>query len=712
MKLIFRGVALLLLVAIVMASAVSCSNQGGQTSGGSVGEGTDGSDDAGQGAGGEAGGSGNSGIVENTEFDADSVVMLITGSSNGARDASDKIKDALNENITSGSGKAFIGTVYHATGFDLEITVGYVPEREISLKAYELLDEIEKPSDILEYRYLIYSENGKLAFAYDESNFGEIPVSAHSITVVAEEFISDCIEGRSSVILSNGIVKSGTVNIMSYIEELDNEKIEEAWQTLRESTTEEIYQAFRTYYSIFKDSLVDWMANLYDPVYGGFYATASGKTAPNIYPNIEAALQILNYMNTSGMTRHVKYQDGFTTRMQQRFVYYCKAIQDPNGYFYLPQMTQKQINANIGRRARDLGWCTQILTYYGSHPVYDTPNGYSGDGITADEYWESLGISDPPPVIPKYGSPKDHLTSSLYGERDIYSAVVASPVIAVASADYLSSHAGFAAYLSGLNLDGSPYVVGNELGESTSQIRTASGRLGEYHSPDGTKETPWYEGMTIADMMISYLNDHITPVGLFGTGYQTDGNPNTKGVEFVNTNGMMKIMAVYNGLGYVYKEPLLGARGLLIGVMSDEVSSYNICEVYNIWCALERLMENVRKYASPDVRESVLDEINGAFEELAPAAIMKTFEKQSRYQKADGTFSHRVVGSETHHQGGLPVGLGLNEGNVDANGFGSTSVVRAMCAVLGLPMVPVYTESDWIRFHLIINDLEKQAFGQ
>ena len=84
----------------------------------------------------------------------------------------------------------------------------------------------------------------------------------------------------------------------------------------------------------------------------------------------------------------------------------------------------------------------------------------------------------------------------------------------------------------------------------------------------------------------------------------------------------------------------------------------------------------------------------------APEAILNTFKKQSGYQKPDGAFAHFVNCVEdpneiVRHQGGIPTGRRLHEGDVDAISRGSYGTLNAMFAAFGFTPVPIYHEREW-----------------
>ena len=678
-------VILLLLVAVTVSS---CGN-GGNTAGGEEGEKITVYDDQ-------------------TFYWKQSDIMFISGSSSNCVFAADKLLVAIEKNVIGdGSGKAFIGNAYVAEEYRNEVIVGYVADKEISKKAYQLLERMNSSSSLRESRYLIYAEGGKIAIAFDDNPYSKI----QSVTYAVDKFIEAYLtrEEPAPLLFEKGVVLSGVIDLIAEQEQIDNVYVESKWEEYKAAWNErygndDLYWAFRTYYSMFSDELPVWWANLYDPAIGCFYSTPSGRDYDGFLPNPEAMAQIFNNISLSGATDTLRggISANLPKYLQAQMVYYCKAIQDSNGYFYLPQLGKEYTDGYaITRRGRDIDSCTYVLGLFGEQPTYATLNGHVGDGESAEEYWAKTGLPESlKPVIPTLltASGEKMTDRVTVGVSDAVSKVVmASDVVAVsteASTAYMDSYDAFIAYLDGLNIDGNPYSVGNELNSTYKQIAQYSQRVlrrdGVY-SGDDTR----YTGMTLSEILIKYLSSSINSYGLYGD----DGNSDTADVKFSNTNGLMKIIPIYNYFSIAYPKPEEAVDGILTGIMGDEPSTTNICEVYNCWSALSGLLSNVRSYIKDsELSARVLNKISDTFGEKGPAAVLNSYAKQSRYMKPHGTFSHAVVGGNQAHQGGLMVGLGLDEGNVDAVGFGTSFIVDAMCASIGVEKVPLYTESDWMRF--------------
>ncbi|MBQ8879916.1 MAG: hypothetical protein IJY69_03630 [Clostridia bacterium] len=754
MKKILLLLISVLLVASVLLSATSCDNGGG----GSEGSGESG--ESGESGGGESGET----ITiydDQTFYWSKSEVMFLTESSSGSRNSADLIIKALKKNVIGDEGNAFIGNIYMAQEYRDEVIVGYVADREISKKAYQLLERIDSKSPLTESRYLIYAEGGKIAIAYEDNPYSTI----QSLEYVTNMFIEEYLSEEGVLMFDKGVVMSGVVDLITMQEQIDTVYVDSIWADYKQRWndrygSDDLYWAFRTYYSMFSDELPVWWANLYDPAIGCFYATPSGRDYEGFLPNPESMRQILGHISGSGALDTLCTSPGAVSKamrdylpkyLQAQMVYYCKAIQDPNGYFYLPQLGKEYTDTYaITRRGRDISSCVEVLSRFNEQPTWKTPTGNAGDGETAEEYWEKTGLPDSlKPVIPLMATASadkktDKVAVALSDAVSI--AVAASDVVAVSTDDsvaYMLDHSKFITYLQGKDIDAYPYSVGNELNSTYKQIEQYSIQAGGYTADKLKADYPNYmtdesgkvyvdiqfmesrelkkdaagvdfvlrikEGVTVSEILIMWISEQINDNGLFGDDY----NPDTDDVLFQNTNGTMKIMPIYNNFRIPYPKAELAADGILTGIMSDEPSTGNICEVYNCWEALVGLINNVNDYITDEgYAKQVLDSIRDTLGEKGPAAVLNSYAKQSGYMKPHGTFSHSYVGGATSHQGGLPVGLGLDEGNVDAIGFGSNSIVTAMARCIGIDTfldesipeskriekVPLYTESDWMRF--------------
>lgn len=423
-----------------------------------------------------------------------------------------------------------------------------------------------------------------------------------------------------------------------------------------------IVDAFKTFYTMYTDDLVKWYANLYDPYIGGYYWTTSGKENEGYLPDIESSRMAMGFIDGSGLSAHAggNWRNVIPEEMKKKFVRLAKRMQAPNGFFYNLIKKQEEIDAHIPKRGRDLGVCTGFLAELGASPTYDTPNGYKGDGLDADGN---------PVALPSAAAP------SLSEEK--------TPAPKVNYAPYLENRETFINYLNArIDIKGRSYHAGNELNATYKQIK--------YRDEMLKAENADY---SLCDTLIEWLNERIEP----NTGYWT------KDISFVGSNGFFKVITIYNVWGYPYPELEKVTDSVIAGILGDEPTVRNSCEVYNLWDALASCKKNV-KFQPESIKDKVLDNINRKLKANAPEAILNTFKKQSGYQKADGSFAHRVDGGLETHQGDMPIGLGLDEGDVDAVSRGTYGTLNAIFEAFEYTRVPIYHEREWKIYKEILDN--------
>ena len=748
-------VLLILTVTLLLSSCYVAGSNGGTGGEGSTGE------SGGEGGTGEEGGEtgGEEGGTENEENDnmkngetlyySKSQVVFISAIKSGSRDASDLLKSYFEENLIGDGGLAFIGNIYIPIDKYQQVVVGYVPEIEISVKANELLEQMESSSPISESRYLIYAENGNLAIAYDENTYTPLQTA----TYVAERFIEEKLSGNSTVLLEKGVQDMGTINLIEYQEMIDEQETESRWQAVREKLgDDDVYLAFRSFFEkMFSDEIIEWAGSLYDPATGMFYSSTSGKRAnvsngdTGYYPHPEATAIVLGRLKSTGMLRNLTsdYTKILPKDMQYKIVYYLKAIQDPNdGEFYVSQMNKSTIAPE--RVGRDHSRCTSLLSLLHASPTYDV-GGYKGDGVTADEYWADLvsrGLTtdeDKPMIYWHWTTPNGRITSSLNAdfEAAVNLAVSVSSVQGAASdsvTSYFDSHDAFISHLLTKDPYNSPYGAISNISSIAGMVNIWSGKLGAY-DPDRdptevaktvdvrvgntTKKLVVLCGDTLNDINVSWMNLYINESGLFGkvTNRTSNGEPVYDGFYggwgYNNTNGFMKGIGRYDDAGLAYPEPMKAAESLLKAVNSPEsaAANGNILVIYNVWSCLLSLISNVKKYCPEDEAQEIIDYIyDGLYGKVdfvtgkaidrtyAAIAIENAYEKIQPFKKSDAGYGHSPSSGTPGWQGNLPVGIASeNLSDTDATFCTTTSLGSCISGVLGLNMstdVPMHTEAD------------------
>lgn len=492
----------------------------------------------------------------------------------------------------------------------------------------------------------------------------------------------------------------------------------EDFEKLSAVAGEPLSKAIEKLYSLYNDDILDWIIELYDPGTGGFYASIPGRDGVSFGPDIQSTMQLLYFMVRSGLTRKVgnDYTEFLPEDMKHRLIYFAKSLQDPeNGYFYHPQWGRAGTDSKLSRRGRDIGWACQLLRALGSAPTYKAANGTPGDGVTADQYWDSLGTDAPRPYTydktpVEYIEAEDELVEKCKKEQEAFrikleKAIATAPKAASSNGDttaYLKSHKGFIKYLlERLEpfMHSNPYMMGNEINSTGGLIRKHSAELGPYKYEEGDgEECKQFDGMTNVEMFVAVLLRSINPkTGIWGD--LTEEAP--KGCEFRYINGFFKSIHGLIGNGVPYPREYVGkaAEQIMTCLMGDEPSTTNVCEIFNIWSTVTFLKESLKLEKDESVRDKVLAEINGVLARSAPAAVLNTYEKLKGYKKIEGGLAHNYYKGTDCHQC-LPVSTGENVSDVDGTCCGSTGAVRRMFDTLELSeyMPAFFDEDKWDSF--------------
>ena len=315
-----------------------------------------------------------------------------------------------------------------------EIIVGR-STREISVKAYQLLDrEIEQDGMA---GYLIYSSGTSVAIAYSTPDVLDLAIDA---------FAEKCLGVQGDVIaLSKGTLAKSSFNLYEYFDECDEKLREEQWATLEKHINDKgcdgkaTVAAFKKLYSLYSDSAYLWLANLYDPITGGFYYSNSARETVTFAPDLESTRQALDLLRYSGMTTDLK--GTLPEEMQTNLVAWVQSLQRSNGYFYHPQWDNYVTTDE--RLGRDVTNARSILSIFGARPNYSAYSGASG-------------------VV----------AASLLTERLVSSKSTAVSKVVPAAASHLESEEAFLEYLNKQNWNDS-YTSGNRIAAQFTLIREA-----------------------------------------------------------------------------------------------------------------------------------------------------------------------------------------------------------------------------------------------
>ncbi len=568
-----------------------------------------------------------------------------------------------------------------------EIILGDFKEKSASDKAYTYLDRIEK-NDYFDARYLVYSDGeGTVAIAYDSFNEDYVEVSALEDAI--EKLVHEYIETDTLFTVGRGILFSGTVNLVEKQRALDEEMLEKQWNNVfvkagGDENAKILVNSLKQHYELYTDGLLSWLADLYDPVAGGFYYSNSARNTEGYLPDIESTSQIMDILSESGIFAYADndFKKAFPDFIKDGIIKFIKSRQDPNGFFYHPQWSHEMVDSSLSRRARDLSKAVSALKKLGALPTYPNAIGSDYDGIDADgnRVLEVSSVS---------------LTEPLRNT----SVLAVSKVVATATAvpDHLVSDVTFKAWLDTLNINGDSYTVGNGLSAQAGQIVARDKQL--------KKEGKNY---LLSQILIDWLNEHC---------YESTGHW-SRVADYEGINGLLKISGAYieiakSGLGVntrlPYPEQTLNS---LVDALRTEEYARTDCYAYNVWFSICNLFE-LEKHSDPvageqfikDTRAMLLKYVTEdvAYEGDMLNAIEITTKKTANFRKTDGSFSQTAEMSAANSQG-LPVAVPYtNEGDVNASALSSTGITSRMFVALGLSAPDIFTHADAMVF---LNQIE------
>lgn len=142
-------------------------------------------------------------------------------------------------------------------------------------------------------------------------------------------------------------------------------------------------------YDIFDEKIYIWLSGLWDRDAGAFYYSESARDTSPYLPDIESTVQVLRFINNSGMIRagEGNYINRIPTVLRDGIVNFALSLQDEDGYFYHPQWGK---NISASRRGRDLSWAKNTLKEAGIAPKYMLPTEKTSDGKRSEHLLDFL----------------------------------------------------------------------------------------------------------------------------------------------------------------------------------------------------------------------------------------------------------------------------------------------------------------------------------
>ena len=256
----------------------------------------------------------------------------------------------------TGSASIYVGETREEG--DHEIIIGDT-SRALSRMAKNRLDDIAISKELS--GYVIYSDGMSVAIVYSDDE---------SLTLAVNDFIANHLVPKDNKISFNeGVVSEYSYDLYKHYDEMDAAMREEYWSNLKAYVDglgfdgDETVTAFKKLYSLYKDSAYLWLANLYDPVTGGFYYSNSGRDTVGFAPDLESTRQALDFLRYSGMTSSLKTD--LPKEIQTAIVEFVRGLYDSSsGLYYHPQWSH--LVTTDERLGRDYTNAKTILSAFGA----------------------------------------------------------------------------------------------------------------------------------------------------------------------------------------------------------------------------------------------------------------------------------------------------------------------------------------------------------
>ena len=189
-----------------------------------------------------------------------------------------------------------------------------------------------------------------------------------------------------------GILYSEFFSIMDYLTEravrLKKEKWTELEMHIPEEYREDVLRELKLLDSLRMEKAAKWIASLYDPETGVWYISESARDHEGYLPDIEStfyALSLVGYTGMAEMFDGKDYMEKFTYAYPKDILdkvgKWFYNLQDPDGYFYVPQWPKKWIEENGKqiRITRDVGTAKRVLRALGITPKYSDAQNSGGE---------------------------------------------------------------------------------------------------------------------------------------------------------------------------------------------------------------------------------------------------------------------------------------------------------------------------------------------
>ncbi len=558
------------------------------------------------------------------------------------------------------STKAAHEIVIGDTSREITATAKAALAKKLAAKKPDLLERGLEENDIA--GFLIYSDGSSVAIVWTH----------FQIAPKAIEYFSEVYADGPELKLSAGYEKSEFISLDGYLEEREDKILDAAWAEFEAAIPEEyregIVREFKRLHSIYDfDAAAEWIASLYDPEIGGFYGVPSGRNAIGILPDIESTYYAFTLVGYMGMAELYggNWWQAIPKDILDKAADWIYEMQDPDGYYYLPQWPKEMIEANnnVLRITRDKGSANTILSKAGRTPKYSSGTA-SGNALLG-----ALGQSTVVAVS------KVAMTSELLTEYE--------------------SVENFRAYLDGFEA---------ELKNTTDSNRSWLFYLwGSYFQPNTSilNKNPQMKAM-----VVEFFDKHQNP----------ENGVWSENLDYNSTNAIHKIVSVYNALGVEvkYADKMIESTLTILKGMSKNPPT-NTCNIYNIWSDFSYIYKNVRSFSSGTTaqREARCEAMKKLVYKGAADAIAASADEVEQYAKGNGAFSTNKAYSAV---GTAPFMMGVTgtvEGDLAGFLFATYDISHQILTALELTdyEIPYFTEQDRLTYVNTLLSIEPPKKG-
>ena len=441
---------------------------------------------------------------------------------------------------------------------------------------------------------------------------------------------------------------------------MESVKYAEKWAELEKKAPANVVASLKKLAGAFDGTkLVRWMAGLWDPEVGGFYYSNSARDTEGYYPDIESTHQLISLLCSNGALRREELPEEFKAKMLS-FIKSCQSPED--GYFYHPQWPKGRQNLNNDRYGRDLNWSVSFINMM----TLDE----DGDGVQKKQYPNYCVIG--------------HKCKKHAGTDECCTFPPEPPRIEKAnksnSMPDFSSREAFSAWLEDYN---------STIKEHSGQAHKLSA-LGNIIASYGYTDIVLDHLERVQDEL---YREH-TAAGIEPTGlWQTELN-------YRAVWGLLKYASFFNhpthGREFKHPESILRTCIKVISLVPN--GDYRMNDLFNQWLGIQRLFDNMSRFNPekiPALREIL-------YQDIAPL-IDNSLAKIQPMALEDGTFTYTTERRSLKKIYGVPISLGLEEGDVNAEAL-VTSMYKAIYTTLGFDIIPLQTPEDGELFLKLISE--------